>query len=237
MLYFIMKATSLKKISFWVLLALPLGMWGQSMDDAVGINTRKPTELLNVNGTVRIRELPQNGSTNSIRTQSNGIVSAAGKDQEFKISDNNVDNATHTFRDPDQRGVLHANDQGVIGAAPAAKPLFFHMPCMVLPLETTFSGYNPTTQEFVVDLYQTYADQFVTHYVASPTPTSTSAASNTAGELPVEQAADLEYYITYYDPLVFSNVSVDNDGKLHYKVIPGAEATQNTFMNVIFKVK
>ena len=49
-----MKATSLKKISFWVLLALPLGMWGQSMDDAVGINTRKPTELLNVNGTVRI---------------------------------------------------------------------------------------------------------------------------------------------------------------------------------------
>ena len=69
-----MKATSLKKISFWILLALPLGMWGQSMDDAVGINTRKPTELLNVNGTVRIRELPQNGSTNSIRTQSNGIV-------------------------------------------------------------------------------------------------------------------------------------------------------------------
>ena len=53
----------------------------------------------------------------------------------------------------------------------------------------------------------------------------------------MEQAADLEYYITYYDPLVFSNVSVDNDGKLHYKVIPGAEATQNTFMNVIFKVK
>lgn len=53
----------------------------------VGINTSTPTEIFDVNGTARIRELPANGSTNSIYTinsldSTNGTSSGA-KNQTF----------------------------------------------------------------------------------------------------------------------------------------------------------
>jgi putative uncharacterized protein (fragment) len=53
----------------------------------------------------------------------------------------------------------------------------------------------------------------------------------------VEQAADLEFYITYYDSNVFKDVSINNSGVLKYRVIAGSEATEYTFMDVIFKLK
>src|SRR5690606_40738669 len=59
----------------------------------VGVNTQEPTEILDVNGTMRVRDLPENGETNAIYTQPNGERSE-NKDQTFTatrtvVADNN----------------------------------------------------------------------------------------------------------------------------------------------------
>ena len=135
--------------------------------------------------------------------------------------------------------MIQADANGVIGYSMAVKPLFFHMPCIVLPLETTSNYYNNTSGMFEINLYDRYVEQF-TNPTGTPTPGSaaaTRAVSPSAGALPVEQAADLEFYITYYDSNVFKDVSINNSGVLKYRVIAGSEATEYTFMDVIFKLK
>lgn len=200
-------------------LVFPSVLWGQALTDPVGVGVRTATEMLHVRGAVRIQSLPHPSTPNSTHTRPDGSLSPGGQDQMLDPS------LTHR--------VLHADAHGVLGYFPAAKSMYFHMPCIVLPLDTANPSYNPGTGVFSVDLYQRYVDQFT-----SPIPPGSSMASSpTSGSLPIEQSADLEFYVTYYDPLVFSNVSVDNSGLLRYKVLPGSEATANTYMNVIFRVK
>ena len=205
-------------------LFLPIAMNAQSRQDAVGVGVRVPTEDLHVKGRVRVGTLPKTGTASSVYTKPDGTLSAGGRDQTF---------------DADAHRVLFANEQGVVGHAMATKPLFFHMPCVVLPLENTSEYYKAATGFFEMNLYQRYVEQF-TNPTGTPvagSPAATRAVSPSAGALPVEQAVDLEYYITYYDSKVFKDVSIDNNGVLRYKVIAGSEATEYTFMDVIFKLK
>lgn len=51
----------------------------------VGIDTDTPTETLNVNGTVRINELPADGTASAINTKEDGTKSST-KDQTFKAT-------------------------------------------------------------------------------------------------------------------------------------------------------
>ena len=190
-------------------LFLPVALHAQSRQDAVGVGVRVPTEDLHVKGRVRVESLPKTGTATSVYTKPDGTLSTGGRDQTFAA---------------DAHRVIQADANGVIGYSMAVKPLFFHMPCIVLPLETT-SNY--------------YVEQF-TNPTGTPTPGSaaaTRAVSPSAGALPVEQAADLEFYITYYDSNVFKDVSINNSGVLKYRVIAGSEATEYTFMDVIFKLK
>lgn len=203
---------------FAVFLIGTLSLQAQSPSDPVGINVRKGTEMLHVKGGVRITSLPRPGISGTIYTKTDGTASSS-RDQQLNPSDT--------------RRVVISDGHGVLGSAYGVKPLFFHMPCIVLPLETANAAYNSVTGYFSIDLYQRYVDQFT-----YPMPPSLPGASSpSAGTLPVEQALDLEYYITYYDPAVFSSVSIDNLGVLKYKVLPGAEATEQTYMDVIFKLK
>ncbi|MEE6130310.1 hypothetical protein V2E39_23120 [Chryseobacterium arthrosphaerae] len=55
---------------------------GTALSAQVGINTAAPTEIMDVNGTVRVRDLPLNGSANAISTKPDGTKSTA-KDQPF----------------------------------------------------------------------------------------------------------------------------------------------------------
>lgn len=201
-----------------LLLLLPLLSRAQS-SDAVGIGVRVPTEELDVKGGLRIRSLPLPKAPNSIHTLPDGTYSS-NRDQELSSG-------------PIQR-YLMSNSEGVLGEASAVKPTFFHMPCIPLPIEKLPPVYNSGTDTFTLDLYAAYVAQFTD---PSAVPLQPMASSPTAGTLPIEQALDLEYYITYYDPAVFTDVSIDNNGVLSYKVLPGAEATRKTFMDVIFKLK
>ena len=205
-------------------LFLPVALHAQSHKDAVGVGVRVPTEDLHVKGRVRVGSLPKTGTAASVYTKPDGELSAGGRDQQFSA---------------DAHRVLLSDAKGVVGYGNAVKPIFFHMPCVVLPLETTDKYYNTVSGMFEMDLYARYVEQF-TNPTGTPTPGSaaaTRAVSPSAGDLPIEQAVDLEYYITYYDSKVFKDVSIDNRGVLKYKVIAGAEATEYTFMDVIFKLK
>lgn len=56
--------------------------YGFFVSAQVGVNTTAPTESLDINGNLRIRNLPLDKSTNTIYTQPNGTASAT-KDQQF----------------------------------------------------------------------------------------------------------------------------------------------------------
>ncbi|MBB4807387.1 hypothetical protein HNP38_002691 [Chryseobacterium defluvii] len=58
------------------LLTSGLGRMKIAANGNVGINTQTPTEKLDNNGITRLRNLPQNGATNAIYTQSGGTASA-----------------------------------------------------------------------------------------------------------------------------------------------------------------
>ena len=54
----------------------------QSQNRKVGVNTETPTEILDIKGTARLRELPSNNAPTAVYTLPNGTSSAV-KDQQF----------------------------------------------------------------------------------------------------------------------------------------------------------
>lgn len=97
-------------------------------------------------------------------------------------------------------------------------PKFFYMPSILF--DTTTMGAKTK------DLYQLYYNQFFTPQVSS---------TNSTGKIPVLGKNDLEYYITYFDTAVFTNVSIDANGLMSYTV--SNNATDASFMNIVFVVK
>lgn len=110
-------------------------------------------------------------------------------------------------------------------------PKFFYMPSIVLPTDTADPSYNSIKQEFTVDLYALYREQF-------ELANSTSSIKDTgATTLPVLANNDLEYFIPYYDNTVFQNITLSDVGVLKYKLFAQFTYSEKTFMNIVFKVK
>ena len=195
------------------LLTFSLGLLAQT--ERVGVNTRTPTEELDVQGSARIQTLPKTGE--GVSTNASGNYDA-GKSTNFA---------------PNK--VVVTNDQGVLGVMNAAWPLFFYMPSVLLPVETTDPSYNSGTSTFTIDLYKLYTDQFNPAGSGIPSPPAVQSAGATG--LPVVAKTDLEYYVTYYDKAVFTNVGLTNQGVLTYKLVSTPDVTEKTFMNVVFKRK
>lgn len=98
---------------------------------------------------------------------------------------------------------------------------FFYMPSVAISAKTLGVVATP------LDLYNEYKKQFAT-------PMAKSVSAPVA--IPYfPAAADLHYYITYYDSDVIKINSVSNDGKVSYEIIKVAD--YNSFMNVVFVVK
>ncbi|MDG1573174.1 hypothetical protein OZ410_12660, partial [Robiginitalea sp. M366] len=96
----------------------------------------------------------------------------------------------------------------------------FYPPSIAIDASTNGSGYT-------VDLYAQYVAQFGTPAVAS---------SGAPAALPTYGATELYYYVTYADPAVFANMSIDANGVLTYDII-GQPADYNSLINVVFVVK
>ena len=192
------------------LAVLPLALSAQN--ERVGVQTKTPTEQLDVKGTMRIETLPKKGEKISTAASGNYDVQA-------------------TFT-PNRVVVADAN--GVIGSKFAAWPLIFYMPSCIMPTDQTLAEYYDGTQ-FRVDLYELYKNQFSIPATV-PTGAVTLVKSPLAGDLPVEAKRDLGYFVTYYDSKVFKDVQVDDDGILTYKLVNNpATVTEYTFMNIVFK--
>lgn len=102
---------------------------------------------------------------------------------------------------------------------------FFYMPSITFDTSTDATGQTK-------DLYAEYEAQF-------SLPAGGNHAKSTSA--PVDgipyfaNRTDLYYYVTDYDPTVFSNISIDDDGVMTYDVT--AAATDCTLINIVFVVK
>ena len=103
-----------------------------------------------------------------------------------------------------------------------------------------------TEGSYTIDLYDVYLAQFRGGVsAATNTGTSTSSATTSFAKsssnaiLRVFEKTDLDYFITYFDSNVFSNVSVNANGVLTYDVtIAGENAvSEDTFMNIVLQEK
>ena len=106
----------IKKLLLLGLAALPLALSAQTAhNERVGVQTKTPTEQLDVKGTVRVETLPKKGD--AITTGANGAY-----------------NNQSTFT-PNRVVIADAN--GVLGSKFAAWPLFFYMPSFIMPTDQT----------------------------------------------------------------------------------------------------
>lgn len=102
---------------------------------------------------------------------------------------------------------------------------WFYMPSANLP---TVKGVNK------FDLYQNYKDQFTGGKAPSIQIIGNPDAATSLG-LFVYEKTDLNYYVTYYDPNVFDNISISNEGMMIYTIKQAP--TDSSFINIIFSIK
>lgn len=132
--------------------------------------------------------------------------------------------------------LMSVGSDQIVKAVKASLPKFFYMPSMMLPLtqdqivSTMQASYSNGV--FKIDLYKVYAEQFG----GTNAVTSTSNPTKTTS-LPVLPSNELDYYITFFDPTVYTNVVVTNEGILTYKIAANADPNDGSFMNIVFAVK
>ncbi len=123
---------------------------------------------------------------------------------------------------------------------------YFYAPSIALPTDiagvstssTSSIWYDSSTEFFNVKLFDIYVQQFSLAGNVSGT-TRTALKSPSALNLPVLKSSNLDYFITYFDNQVFdpSTITLDDNGVLKYKLVVSPTITEESFMNIIFKVK
>lgn len=110
-----------------------------------------------------------------------------------------------------------------ISAITSKSARIFYPPSIAIDASTTGTGRT-------VSLYQEYIDQFAPG--AGITTRSTGAPST----IPTYTNTELYYYVTYFDPVVFNNISIDANGVMTYDII-ATPPDFNSLINVVFVVK
>lgn len=184
---------------------------------------------LSLNGT--IAELGGNLTKNTVITQNNSSLTIATGGSDFAISGlkkGTVQGANDYL--------MSVGSDHIVKAVKASMPKFFYMPSMFLPLaaDQIVDSMHTTHANgvYTVNLYNVYKEQF-----SGSNNTSSVSNSTKTTVLPVLSKNELDYYITFYDNTVYSNVTVNNDGILTYKVVAQADPNSGSFMNIVFAVK
>jgi len=103
-------------------------------------------------------------------------------------------------------------------ALPPTLAGWFYMPSIVFDTSTIGPGQSR-------DLYQEFVNQFGTPKATNPG----------AANFILPKATDLNYYILDYDPAVFANVLVDENGMMTYDIV--GSATDESYINIVFAIK
>ncbi|PWK23912.1 hypothetical protein, partial [Maribacter polysiphoniae] len=128
--------------------------------------------------------------------------------------------------DVDGDGVVDSTVQDVIEAitpitSKAAR--IFYPPSIAVDASSVVVGAT-------IDLYKQYVDQY------GMTLPSSAKSTSAPAKIPTYTRAELYYYVTYYDPTVFSNVTISDTGVMTYNV-DAPPADYNSLINVVFVVK
>lgn len=193
-----------------MILAVPL--WAQS-----GINTTTPQATLDVS-------LP--ASYTSAEKAGIAFPQISGNQLDAMSTTNlkagtvvMVTSASSAASSPAQSPGLFVYS-GTTGWKPlsANAPKFFYPPAVGLDTSAATGSAN---------LYDIYRQQFSTPLVSS---------IGASGSIPVYRSDELEYYVTYYDQSIFTNVKISQNGVLTYEVLK-PNTSVPTFMNIVFKIK
>lgn len=121
----------------------------------------------------------------------------------------------------------------------SSSPKFFYMPSVVLPtvatdnriLDTNNPSYNydSATSTYSVKIYDLFNAQFNTPVAASSTTSKLTEFVLTADKY--------DYFVTFADSAVFTDIKVNALGELTYKVNTSAIIRTGSFMNIVLKVK
>ncbi|MGV4414802.1 hypothetical protein [Chryseobacterium sp. T1] len=127
-------------------------------------------------------------------------------------------------------------------AAPSASAAskYFYMPSIILPTnsndaligtgEAADYTYDNTNQIYKVKTYKLFNKKFTSPVAASSTTTANLSEF-------VQNASDYDYYVISVDSNVFTNVSIDADGILTYKINSNAIIRNGSFMNIVLRVR
>ncbi len=141
---------------------------------------------------------------------------------------------TTNFNNNSVTKLLGVNATGEVVKVDHIAAKIFYPPSIAIDVSTNGTGRT-------IDLY----DQYIKQYSLNPDPvaggTPITAASTIAGvsapPIPTYASNDLYYYVTFADPTVFTNISIDgNTGVMTYDVI-GQPTGFNSLINVVFIVK
>ncbi|NDV95663.1 hypothetical protein D0T84_12170 [Dysgonomonas sp. 521] len=115
---------------------------------------------------------------------------------------------------------------------------YFFIPSFNIPI----TGITPDGNTETIDLYAQYKTQFTADNEDSnvnPTFVSSNAALKrvpSPGFDKLYERTDLDYVITYYDPTVMSDVAINANGVMTYKII-SLDTSPASFINVVFVIK
>lgn len=113
--------------------------------------------------------------------------------------------------------IMIINGQGVVRQTKGVTPSFFYLPPINIIVK-------PGAQ--TLDVYNIYKTQF-----------STPVYASNGGSLPVFGATELNYFVVYADPAVFTGIYINSQGTLHYTVKEGVKPTGSTFITIVLQVK
>lgn len=218
----------------------------------VGIGTNDPKATLHVNA------LQAKGQT----TNTDGIL-IPRVDRERALSMENVLESTLIYIDDISTGDSNSliNSPGfyyyknnnsqtnwIKLGSEYAKPEFFYMPSVVLPTYALDElivndplAYKVINGVYEVNLFVLFSRQFTQPIASSP-----EKINENSNEIKFEKdklnqfiniATDYHYYITYADQAVFTDIKVNNNGVLSYKVNPDIVIKNGSFMNAVLKIK
>ena len=215
----------------------------------VGIGTKTPTSTLDVN-------IDQNYISGSPAGVS--FPQLSGDQIESMVTTNlkagtlvySTSASTANTKDVDDIGYWYWTGDSVkkwepISISSGNNVSYFYAPSMVLPTSSlgistdvnSDVSYNTTTNTFTVKLYNIYQKQFSMD--GERTNIKSAVKNPLATSLPTHSSTDLDYYITYFDNTVFvpTSVNINDNGILTYQVVNNPSVTENTFMNIVYKVK
>ena len=154
-------------------------------------------------------------------------------DAHLEINDNGAVrvNNINNFPGAKTDKIVVADATGVLKTTTAAMPKVFYMPPVMF--NTAAIGTGKTR-----NLYNEYVAMYGGTGTVVDMPNRSPLKKNDDAEnttIPVFGVKELDFYVSYYDPEVFANVNVDNNGVLTYDV--KKKAKYGSFMTIVFVVR